>query len=203
MKLFSNPASPFGRKVKVAAIETGLIGRIEVVDVRTTAVAPDDALLAVNPLAKIPCLVTAEAGALYDSRVICEYLDGLHEGPRLFPAEGPARWAALRLQALADGIMDAALLARYEAFLRPEERRWPDWSAAQLAKAGRALDSLENGTADLDGEPDIGRVALACALGYLDFRFPDLAWRQGRGRLAGWFAGIAARDSMRRTAPSS
>ena len=104
---------------------------------------PDLGLVADNPLGKIPCLVLDDGGALYDSRVICEYLDTLHPGARLFPAGGAARWEALRLQALADGIMDAALLTRYETFLRPEALRWPAWVDGQLDKVTRALDRIE------------------------------------------------------------
>jgi glutathione S-transferase len=201
MKLFSNPASPFGRKVKVLAIETGLFDRLEVVNVQTTAVGPDLGLVAENPLGKIPCLVLEDRTALYDSRVISEYLDTLHAGPRLFPDEAPARWAALRLQALADGIMDAAILARYETFLRPEERRWPAWIDGQLDKVRRGLDRLEAEADGLAGRMDIGTIAAACALGYLDFRFADLRWRDGRPKLAAWFEPFAARDSMLRTLP--
>ena len=138
MKLHSNPASPYGRKVKVVAHETGLFPRLSIHNLQTSAVGPDLALVADNPLGKIPCLVLDNGGALYDSRVICEYLDTLHQGARLFPAGGAERWEALRLQALGDGIMDAALLARYETFLRPEALRWTAWVDGQLDKV-RAL----------------------------------------------------------------
>ena len=134
MKLHSNPASPYGRKVKVVAHETGLFPRLSIHNLQTSAVGPDLALVADNPLGKIPCLVLDNGGALYDSRVICEYLDTLHQGARLFPAGGAERWEALRLQALADGIMDAALLTRYETFLRPEALRWTAWVDGQLDK---------------------------------------------------------------------
>ncbi|HEX6012213.1 MAG TPA: glutathione S-transferase [Geminicoccaceae bacterium] len=202
MMLHSNPASPFGRKVKVLARETGLFERLEVHDVQTTAVGPDPTLLADNPLGKIPCLVLDDGTSLFDSRVICEYLDTLHAGPRrMFPAGGEPRWAALRLQALADGILDAALLARYETFLRPEPRRWPAWIDGQLDKVTRGLDRLELEADRLTDAADIGAIAVGCALGYLDFRFPDLGWRERRPRLAGWFEGFAARRSMQETRP--
>ena len=202
MKLHSNPASPYGRKVKVAAHETGLFPRLSIHSLQTSAVGPDLALVADNPLGKIPCLVLDNGGALYDSRVICEYLDTLHQGARLFPAGGAERWEALRLQALGDGIMDAALLARYETFLRPEALRWAAWVDGQLDKVRRALDRIEATAApDFDSRVDVGIITTACALGYLDFRWPSLEWRDGRPALAAWFAAFAQRPSMRATAP--
>jgi glutathione S-transferase len=202
MILHSNPASPFGRKVKVLAHETGLFGRLEVRDVQTTAIGPDPGLVADNPLGKIPCLVLGDGMTLFDSRVICEYLDTLHAGPRrMFPQGGEPRWAALRWQALADGIMDAALLARYETFLRPEPRRWPAWIDGQLDKVTRGLDRLELEADRLTDGIDIGAIAAGCALGYLDFRFPDLGWRGTRRRVAAWFERFAARPSMQATRP--
>jgi glutathione S-transferase len=201
MKLHSSPASPFGRKVKVAAIEIGLFDRLEIHNVQTTAVGPDLGLVADNPLGKIPCLVREDGSALYDSRVICEYLDTLHQGARLFPAEGEERWTALRLQALGDGLMDAAVLARYETFLRPQEYRWPAWIDGQLDKVTRALDRLESEADRLGRRLDIGAVTVACALGYLDFRYGDMGWRGSRPGLAAWFDAFAVRDSMRRTLP--
>lgn len=199
MKLFTNPASPFGRKVEVAALETGLFDRLELCNLQTSAVAPDAELLAANPLGKIPSLALDDGQVLHDSRVIVEYLDTLHDGPPLFPAEG--RWEALRLQALGDGIADAALLARYETALRPEPLRWPAWVEAQLGKATLTLDWLEGGAGTLGSQLHIGAIAVACALGYLDYRHPALAWREGRPRLAAWFEEAAARPSFRRTRP--
>ena len=202
MKLLSNPASPYGRKVKVVAHETGLMDRLQVHTVTTSAVGPDLGLVADNPLGKIPCLVLEDGGALFDSRVICEYLDTLHGGPRLFPAGGAERWETLRLQALGDGIMDAALIARYETALRPEALRWSAWVDGQLDKVHRALDRLEAVEAPtFGGRLDIGTITVACALGYLDFRYGALEWRRARPALAGWFDGFAARSSMRATAP--
>ncbi len=201
MKLLTNPASPFGRKVKVAALETGLFERLELHNLQTSAVAPDSALLTANPLGKIPCLVLDDGAALYDSRVIAEYLDTLHDGPSLFPVEG--RWQVLRLQALGDGLADAALLARYETLLRPEPLRWPAWAEGQLAKAGLALDDLEDKVGQLGEQPHIGSIAVACGLGYLDLRHPALGWREGRPGLTGWFERFAARPSMQRTDPTA
>jgi glutathione S-transferase len=199
MQLHYNIASPFARKVLAVAIETGLDERIERVKRLMTPVAPDALLNAANPLGKIPCLVTDEGMALYDSPVICEYLDSLHHGARMFPS-GPARWTALRRQALADGIMDAAVLTRYETFLRPQEVRWDAWIDGQKQKFLRALDALEFEGASL-GVVDIGTLAIACALGYLDFRFPDEDWRAGRPRLAAWLEQFAQRPAIANTAP--
>jgi glutathione S-transferase len=198
MQLHYNIASPFARKVLAVAIETGLDERIERVKRLMTPVAPDALLNADNPLGKIPCLVT-DGMALYDSPVICEYLDSLHHGARMFPS-GPARWTALRRQALADGIMDAAVLTRYETFLRPQEVRWDAWIDSQKQKFLRALDALEFEGASL-GVVDIGTLAIACALGYLDFRFPDDDWRAGRPRLAAWLEQFAQRPAIANTAP--
>lgn len=201
VQLHFSPASPFVRKVRVVAIETGQQGDLELVEVHVTPIAPSADVTPANPIGKIPCLITPDAGPLYDSRVIAEYLDGRHAGPRLFPTDGPARWQALRRQALADGIMDAAVLARYEALLRPAELRWEDWLANQKLKFRRALDQLEDEVSGFAQALDIGQIATGCALGYLDFRFPDEGWRAARPKLGAWFEDFAARDSMRKTAP--
>ncbi len=201
MRLHTSPASPFGRKVAVVLHETGLWPRVERRDASLSPIAPDAAVCAANPLGKIPCLELDDGSALYDSRVICEYLDGLHPGPKLFPADGPSRFAALRLQALADGMLDTAVGLRYETFLRPEPLRWTDWIAAQKLKLTRALDRLEQECEGFAQRIDIGTLAIACALGYLDFRFADDRWRDGRPRLAAFEAKIAERPSLAATRP--
>jgi glutathione S-transferase len=133
--------------------------------------------------------------------VICEYLDGLHGGRKMFPAAGPARWTALRRQAEADGILDAAVLTRYETFLRPEPRRWPEWIEGQKQKFRRALDGLEAEAGSFSEVVDIGTLTIGCALGYLDFRYADESWRANRPKLAGWFEKFAQRPSMAETGP--
>ncbi len=199
MKLYYNPASPYVRKVRVLAMENGLMDAIELAEVTITPVGPDADLCADNPIGKIPTLVRDDGGALYDSRVICEYLDGLHGGARMFPEHDAERWTALRRQALADGILDAAVNTRYETFLRPRELRWPDWSDGQMAKVRRSLDELEE---ESFGEGvDIGTISVACALGYLDFRYPDEGWRDTRPKLAAWCEKFSARPSMSETRP--
>jgi glutathione S-transferase len=200
MQLHYNVASPFVRKVMAVAIETGLAERIEQVKRLPSPVAPVAELNADNPLGKVPCLVTDDGVALYDSRVICEYLDSLHHWPKMFPPSGAARWTALRRQALGDGIMDAAVLTRYETFTRPEEARWDAWIDSQKQKFRRGLDALEAESMSLD-VVDIGTLAIACALGYLDFRFADENWRARRPRLAGWFEQFAKRPSIATTGP--
>jgi glutathione S-transferase len=145
-------------------------------------------------------LITDDGQTLYDSRVICEYLDALGGGT-LFPATGAARWEALTLQALGDGMLDAALLARYEDVARPEPLRWADWRAGQLDKVHTSLAHLEAHLqarpALLHGRVDIGAIAIACALGYLDLRFGDLGWRAHHPAVARWFEAFVARPSMR------
>lgn len=201
MRLHYNVASPYVRKVMAVAIETGLDDRLEPVTRMMTPVKPDADLVRDNPLGKIPCLVTDEGAVLYDSRVVCEYLDSRHDGPRMFPGAGPARWTALRRQAEGDGIMDAGVLTRYETFVRPEQHRWGDWIDGQKQKVRRALDALEAEAEAFGDTVDIGTITIGCALGYLDFRYPDEDWRAGRPRLAAWFERFAARPSMARTAP--
>lgn len=201
MRLHTSPASPFGRKVAVVLHETGLVSRVERRDATLSPISPDPEVCAANPLGKIPCLELDDSTTLYDSRVICEYLDLLHDGPKLFPVEPKARFEALRLQALADGILDTAVGLRYETFLRPQALRWPEWIAAQKAKITRSLDRLEGECAGFGERIDIGTLALACALGYLDFRFAEDRWRDGRPNLTAWYARMAARPSMIATVP--
>ncbi|MBL0950452.1 MAG: glutathione S-transferase family protein, partial [Pseudomonas sp.] len=153
-----------------------------------------------NPLGKIPGLLTDAGEALYDSRVICEYLDTLHQGPKLLPG-GFARWQVLRLAALADGLMDAALLARYERAARPAELQWPAWLEGQLGKVQRALTELERQVGQLQGPLDLAQIGVACALGYLDFRFADLDWRAAHPGLAAFQQTFAQRASMQASAP--
>lgn len=200
MQLIYAAASPFARKVRVLAIETGLLARIELLDTAVLPTSLNEQVNARNPLGKIPVLLTDGGEALYDSRVICEYLDSLQQGQPLFPAGGE-RWRVLRVAALADGLMDAALLARYEGAVRPAELQWPAWLEGQLGKVQRALDELERQAAQLQGPLDIGQIGVACALGYLDFRFAELAWRERCPALAAFQARVAERESMKATAP--
>ncbi len=200
MKLYTSRRSPFARKVRVSALELGLAERLEPLEVTLTPVSPHAALGEHNPLGKIPALITDSGEALYDSPVICEYLDALAGGDRLWPTAGAARWTALRRQALADGITDAAVLMRYETALRPETSRWPQWLEAQWLKIRAGLDALERER--LAGTFDIGAIAVVCALEYLDFRFPEERWQAHRPQLAAWLADIRERPSLAATRPS-
>ncbi|MBL8660747.1 MAG: glutathione S-transferase N-terminal domain-containing protein [Rhodospirillales bacterium] len=198
MKLRYSPASPYVRKVSVVAIETGLEARIE--RVPTNVRASNGAFYRDNPLGKVPALVTEGGESLYDSPVICEYLDSLHDGLKLFPPAGGPRWTALRRQALADGIMDAAALIRMET-MRPDNEQSPSWIAHQQEKIGRGLDALEDEAATLSGTCTIGHIAIGCALGYVGFRLPHFDWRWGRLELARWFDAFSTRASMAATVP--
>ena len=200
MKLHYSAASPFVRKVMICAIELGLESKIEKLAAAAHPVNRDGAIVASNPLGQVPTFFADDGTVLYDSRVICEYLDALG-GAKLFPPAGPARWTALVEQSLADGLLDAALLTRYERVARPEALKWADWETGQLDKIRCALDKLEASTAGFGARLDIGTITIACALGYLDFRFPELDWRAGRKALAGWFEGFSTRPSVAATVP--
>lgn len=187
--LRSSAASPFGRKVKIAAHVLGLMDRLQIVDADT--MNPEDNIRQQNPLGKIPALVLENGETLYDSRVIVEYLDVLAGGERLFPA-GEARFTALRDQALADGIMDAALLQVYEGRFRPEDKHEPKWVGHQAGKVERGLAHAEIHLSTPAGELHVGHIALACALGYLDLRFAG-RWRETHPKLVAWLADFEAR----------
>jgi len=198
MKLRYSPFSPYVRKVMAVAMETGLEGKIQIIP--TDSRKGDPELAKENPLSKVPTLTTDGGEMLYDSRVICEYLDSLHDGAKLFPPLGGLRWTALRRQALADGIMDAALLGVYEN-LRPEGERSADWIARQKGKIAAALDVLEEEADDFGNGVDIGLLTIGCALGYLDLRYADDSWRSDHPALADWLDVFGERKSMTATAP--
>ncbi|MEP6702586.1 MAG: glutathione S-transferase N-terminal domain-containing protein, partial [Betaproteobacteria bacterium] len=171
MKLYVASASPFGRKASIVIDELGLGSRVHQEPATVTPVSRNEEIARDNPLAKIPTLILDDGSSLFDSPVICEYLDSLSDAPRFFPSESPARWIALRRQALADGLMDAAILLRYESVLRPEPLRWADWIAGQKTKVMAALDAMEADAPAFGSGFDIGHIATACAVGYLDLRF--------------------------------
>ncbi len=202
MQLIYAPASPFARKVRVLASETGLLARLELIETAVAPVTLNQQVNAQNPLGKIPVLMLDGGEALYDSRVICEYLDSLHDQARLFPADPGKRWKTLRLAALADGLMEAAVLTRYERAVRPAERQWDDWIDGQLGKVRRALSALNADSQASQGPLDIGQIGVACALGYLDFRFAELNWRTEFPALVAFQDRISQRDSMQLTEPA-
>ena len=199
MKLYHSPLSPYVRKVMVVAHEAGLLDRIETVDGSGTPLAPNDETVATNPLGKIPALVAEDGTTLFDSRVICRYLDHLG-GAGLYPA-GDAQFAALTREALADGIMDAAILAVYEWRLRPENLRFQPWVDAQRGKVVRGVEELGRHLDALSGQLTIDKIAAGCALAYIDFRLPDLNWREANAELADWYEDFSGRQSMKATAP--
>lgn len=201
MKLRYSPTSPYVRKVMVLAIEAGIDGKLDKDKTAASPIERNETLYADNPIGKVPSLTTDDGMTLFDSPVICEYLDAEHAGGKFFPAKGKARWVALRQHAIADGLLDAALLARYEGFMRPEELRWDAWLAGQKGKVASALDMLEKEAGDLDGPITIGQIAVACALGYMDFRYEADKWREGRPNLAKWYDAFAQRPSMTATVP--
>lgn len=201
MKLRFSPTSPYVRKVLVAAHEVGLANKIEKVE--TNVWDPNTDVASDNPLGKVPALITDSGVVLCDSPLICEYLDSLHGGAKLIPAEGADRWRVLNLAALGSGIMDAAVARVIETRMRPENLRWNDWLVRQKGKIGRALDALEIQAAAgmLDNPVNMAGIVAGCALGYLDFRFAEDGWRSGRKALDAWYATFAQRPSMTATQP--
>jgi glutathione S-transferase len=188
MILRSSAASPFGRKVRIAASVLGLADHITIVQADTGN--PDDLLRKENPLGKLPVQVPENKMPLYDSRVILEYLDSVAGGGKLFPTDA-RRFEVLTLQALGDGILDASILRVYEVRMRAEEKREPSWVAYQADKVARALARLESQPPALTGgTPDAGRIALACALGYQDLRFEG-KWRENHPKLVAWLDAFA------------
>ncbi|MBL8698999.1 MAG: glutathione S-transferase N-terminal domain-containing protein [Alphaproteobacteria bacterium] len=195
MKLLYSPLSPFVRKVMIVAKELGLDGRIETVPAATNPSVPNPEIAKHNPLMKIPALVTDEGIDLVESKVIVQYLDSLG-GNKLIPAAGKARWKALRMEAIADGLADAGILVRYELAMRPAALQWKEWISGQLAKVGNALDQLEREASDLEGPLNVGHVAVVCACNWLEFRnvLPDA--RKTRPKLFAWV------DRMNKERPS-
>ncbi|MDR5759160.1 glutathione S-transferase N-terminal domain-containing protein [Caballeronia sp. LZ035] len=203
MQLMHAATSPFVRKVVIVAHELGLDARIEKVAATASPVKRNDVLGTLNPLCKLPTLVTDDGLTLFDSRVIAEYLcaQAAPDAPVLLPAEGAARWTVRRAEALGDGLLDAALLIRYEG-ARPEALQWDQWSSTQLLKVTAALDEIECMSNAFNVPVDLGQIAVACALGYLDFRFEALDWRTSRPAATAWFARFALRPSFAATRPA-
>ena len=201
MKLFWSSRSPFVRKVMVVAHETGMNNRIEKLPVVVSMTSePTAQVMLHNPLNKIPTLITDEGLVLFESVVICEYLDSLHSGPKLFPVQAGQRWKALRWQALGSGMLEAELLWRSE-LRRPQGSQMAVVIHAFEKKIGTALDMLEIEADQLKMEPyGIGHVSIACALAYLDFRFIGYDWRKGHPEIAGLFTTLSARPAMQATA---
>jgi glutathione S-transferase len=201
VKLYFSPASPYVRKVLASAIELDLEHRIERVPCSVHVIRRDVNVVVHNPLGQVPTLIADDGTVLYDSRVVCEYLDTLAGGHRLFPLPMDRRYRALTEQAASDGLLDAAVLARQELTLRPADKVWEPWREAQIAKIVSALDRMQQWSATFGDRVDIGTLTTACAIGYLEFRYADFDWRSGRGTLADWFESFARRPSIARTVP--
>lgn len=201
MQLIYAPASPFARKVRIVAIETGQANDIELIEsTGLSPISPTELVTRVNPLSRIPALLSEDGHLIIDSRVICEYLDSRHEGEKLIPTTDE-RWQSLTLAAVAEGILDTAVSLRYEIALRPEELQWSTLIDSQLNRISQTLDYLERNANSLSEKVCVGRITLGCALGYLDFRFEDFSWRKDRKGLSNWYTAFSNRESMMKTVP--
>jgi len=200
--LYHNSTSPYVRKIMVLLHETGQLGAVRLAPAGGTPIDPASMPVGHNPLGKIPALEREDGATLYDSRVICRYLaERAVDGAALYPP-APRLWEVLTLEATGEGILDAALLMRYESVLRPDDRQMPAWIEGQWAKIARSLDALESRwMGHLAGSLNMGQIAVGCALGYLDFRHDARRWRTGRDALAAWHADFAQRPSMQATRP--
>ncbi len=200
MKLAYSPTSPYVRKVMVLLHETGQLDDVTLDERVTTPLKPDDALLPNNPLGKVPALERADGPALYDSRVICAYLNDRAKGTLY--GSGSRHWDILTLEATADGILDAALSMTYEARMRPENKQMPEWVEGQWDKIARACGAINTRwMSHLSGPLDMGQIAVGCALGYVDLRHDARGWRKGNDALAAWFETFDSRPSMATTRP--
>jgi glutathione S-transferase len=198
MKLYFSSTSPYVRKVMVCAHELGLADRIEKVACAASPINRDKTIIDKNPLGQVPTLVADDGQMLADSRVICEYLDHVGGGGKLFPRNS-ARWQVIVDQAMADGILGAALLARYETALRPGDKLWADWLNGQMDKIKTTLAALETAAPKFPDRVDIGTISYACALSYLDLRFPTFDWRGAYPNAAVWYKTFEQRPSMTAT----
>jgi len=200
MKLYFSAASPYVRKVMILLHESDLLKHVEIIPAHGTPVDPGTMPIVQNPLGKLPALEREDGPAVYDSRVICRYLDAKAGGA--FYPEGSRLWDTLTMEATADGILDAAILMVYEERVRPKDTQYPPWVEGQWTKVMRAVEALNTRRiSHLKGPLDMGQIAVACALGYCDFRHKDRDWRSGNDALANWFDGFSERESFRATMP--
>ena len=201
MKLAFSPGSPYVRKVRIAAIELGLIDRIELVPTTVAPTQPNEAYAHdVNPLRKVPALTLDDGQVIVDSFNIVEYFDELAGGNRLIPASGAARWKVKTEHSIIQGMTDAMLLCRYEGGVRPKELFWKGWYDDQWDRAWQGLTRFEN--SDITTRPmDAAQIALVCTLGYADFRFPDCEWRKAFPKLAAFNDRMLQRESVKISVP--
>ncbi len=202
MKLFYAPQSPFARKVRVVSIEIGVEEQIELVFIKVLPGTPNTTFQNThNPLRKIPALETSGGSTIYDSTVICEYLDSLSGVTKMIPADGPERWRTLTNHALAQGMCESAVLIRYETWLRPEPLRWANWTNDQWDRINTGLEWFERNDEAVGGQIDLAQITLGCLLGYMDFRWPDNGWRERYPNISDWYEILMRRPSFSRTIP--
>jgi glutathione S-transferase len=201
MKLTYSPASPFARKVRIAAIELGLIDKIEFVPTAVAPAQPNDEYTRITPLKKLPVLILDNGDVILDSYVITEYLDELAGGGKLIPAAGPSRWKVKSEHSMLQGMLDSMLLCRYEAMVRPEALRWKGWSDDHWHRAWMGMARFDQ-QPDLLSRPfDIVSIGLVCVLGYADFRFADCGWRKAYPKLDAFHQKMLERDSVKISVP--
>jgi glutathione S-transferase len=201
MKLTFSPASPFARKVRITAIELGLIDRIEFVPTTVAPGTPNDEYSRVTPVKKLPALILDNGEVILDSYVIVEYLDEIAGGGKLIPAAGPARWKVKSDHSLLQGMLDSMLLCRYENMVRPEGLRWKAWSDDHWNRAWKGMARFEAQTEMLSRPLDISQIALTCVLGYADFRFADCGWRKAYPKLDAFHQRMLERPSIKISLP--
>lgn len=199
MKLLSSPTSPFVRKVRILIREKGATDRVE--ELVVSALSDPAELHAANPLGKVPALILDDGTTIFNSPLICQYLDEELGGHKLLPPFGKPYWTDMRLQTIGDGMSEAAVSLTFEKN-RPEGERSAMWMGRWERAITRSLDLLNGEAADMTGEPSLGRMAVACALGYLDFRHGGLNWRDGRPALAAFYERISSRPAFVETAPA-
>ena len=200
MKLIYSGASPYARKARATAIEIGMAGKIELEEINPWA--DPEGYRAVNPVGKVPALIRDDGPALYQSNIVCEFIDA-HGETKIYPAAGPDRWTAMRQLAAADGILDASVLNRMEGMFHAGDAASQKLIDRQELSVAEALDQLESEAGDLNGPVTIGQIAVACALGYRDFRFVDIDWRTARPKLSAWYESFAKRPSITETDPEA
>lgn len=204
MKLFYAPASPFARKVHISLIELGIQDDVELLLTPVIPGKPNaEYVKTLNPLGKIPSLQLDTGDTLFDSTVICDYLDSISPSIKLLPREGTKRFNTFTHMTLAQGVCESAVILRYETFLRPEEHQWSVWIDDHWGKIDRALSWFESHESEWQGDVDLAQITLACALGYLDFRTPEHNWRDRYPMLTQWFAVFSQRDSFLQTVPTA
>lgn len=201
MKLTFSAASPFARKVRIAAIELGLIDKIELVPTSVAPATANDEYSKITPLKKLPVLILRDGSVILDSYVIVEYLDELAGGGKLIPASGPDRWRVKSDHSMLQGMLDSMLLCRYERMVRPQGLQWQGWSDDHWNRAWMGMARFNNKPEVLSRPLDIAQIALACVLGYADFRYPDCGWRQAYPNLDAFHERMLERPSIKLSLP--